>query len=228
MLINGDREILRSSLLSWLLDDARPEGFPSERCCDGCAEPSAHAVLCAQGHGPYIPPGVYSTGPNQHRREGCRDNGSGMNPMDCPQAQERWPKTPPVPPHPFPGASPPRKASLRLPFADKLHLPGAPRPLCERGRAGTSKRFICTAWKSSWLSRSRMRASCRLTMERSGGHCSRRAALACAACSWARTGCISTSPAPNPGKHLPVPFPDPPPVPRLGVTGTEDLSWLLR
>lgn len=146
---------------------------------------------------------------NNHHSEAGIDNGSGMNYMDCPQAQESWPKTHPVPPHPFPGASSPKAkavASLRQPFPSKLHLPGTPHPLCERGKGGTSKRFICTAWKSSWLSRSRMRASCRLTMERSAGHCSRCATLACAACSWERMGCVSTSLAPDPCKHLPVPL----------------------
>lgn len=51
----------------------------------------------------------------------------------------------------------------------------------------TSKRFICTAWQSRRLSRSRMWASCRLMTARSAGRCSKRAALACAARSWGDT-----------------------------------------
>lgn len=61
VLINGNSEILPSSLTSWLLDDARAEGCLSERCCDRWAEQSAHTVLCVQTQGLYIPPGVYST-----------------------------------------------------------------------------------------------------------------------------------------------------------------------
>ena len=71
---------------------------------------------------------------NKHRSEACIDNGSGVNYMGCPQAQESWPKSPPVPPHPFPGAFSPKAEAvplLRPPFASKLHLPGAPHPLCE-------------------------------------------------------------------------------------------------
>lgn len=100
-----------------------------EGCCGGCAEQAAPCSI-SRGRDCLFLWVLIALHPllafNGCHSEACIDNGRGRSYMGCPKAQQRWPKTQPIPPQPSLSAFSQRRGGS-IPASELRFPPGAVR-----------------------------------------------------------------------------------------------------